>query len=312
MRENGIELSTIGFLSWVGLAYSLKFLWAPLVDKIDAPLLGRWLGRRRGWMLLAQIVVAVALVGMALVQPGRAADDRRRRARPVAGVRRAGAGGGVRLGDPGHRHRRLAHRERRQRRTAGLLDVDSRRSAIAPRCWSPTALILILAAHVGWSVSYEMMALLMGVGVAAVFMAREPAASVRAAATPHPALFTRAGPVRRDRRAVHRVLPRARQLGAADARGDQPVSPAGFRDGADGQSVLRRPGHRQGNRRRGARLVRAGGDDRRHRRRGPVRACGSASSPRCWSGAVLGPGSNLRSPTSRCTAPTRACSPRRW
>ena len=45
MRENGIELSTIGFLSWVGLAYSLKFLWAPLVDKLDAPLLGRWLGR---------------------------------------------------------------------------------------------------------------------------------------------------------------------------------------------------------------------------------------------------------------------------
>ena len=58
MRENGIELSTIGFLSWVGMAYSLKFLWAPLVDKIDAPVLGRWLGRRRGWMLLAQIVVA--------------------------------------------------------------------------------------------------------------------------------------------------------------------------------------------------------------------------------------------------------------
>src|SRR3546814_102138 len=41
MRENAIELSTIGFLSWVGLAYSLKFLWAPLVDKTNAPLFGR-------------------------------------------------------------------------------------------------------------------------------------------------------------------------------------------------------------------------------------------------------------------------------
>ena len=69
MRENAIELSTIGFLSWVGLAYSLKFLWAPLVDKLDAPLFGRWLGRRRGWMLLAQLVVAAALVGMAVVKP---------------------------------------------------------------------------------------------------------------------------------------------------------------------------------------------------------------------------------------------------
>ena len=69
MRENGIELSTIGFLSWVGLAYSLKFLWAPLIDKVDAPVLGRLLGRRRGWMLLAQLVVAAALIGMALVRP---------------------------------------------------------------------------------------------------------------------------------------------------------------------------------------------------------------------------------------------------
>jgi MFS family permease len=69
MRENGIELATIGFLSWVGLAYSLKFLWAPLVDRVDAPVLGRLLGRRRGWMLLSQLVVAAALVGMVLVEP---------------------------------------------------------------------------------------------------------------------------------------------------------------------------------------------------------------------------------------------------
>ena len=50
LREGGVELSAIGFLSWVGLAYSLKFLWAPVIDKVDAPILGRWLGRRRGWM----------------------------------------------------------------------------------------------------------------------------------------------------------------------------------------------------------------------------------------------------------------------
>ena len=70
MRENAIELSTIGFLSWVGVAYSLKFLWAPLVDRMDAPLLGRWLGRRRGWMLMSQVVVAAALAGMALIVAG--------------------------------------------------------------------------------------------------------------------------------------------------------------------------------------------------------------------------------------------------
>ena len=125
MRENAIELSTIGFLSWVGLAYSLKFLWAPLVDKTDAPLFGRWLGRRRGWMLLAQLVVAAALVGMALVQPREGQLVLAGIvARPVAGVRRAGAGGRVRLGHAGHRHRRLAHRERRQQRAAGPADLD--------------------------------------------------------------------------------------------------------------------------------------------------------------------------------------------
>ena len=133
------------------------------------------------------------------------------------------------------------------------------------------ALILILAAYVGWSVSYEMMALAMGVGLVATYLAREPAASLRAADRARLAADA-AGPVRRDRRPVHRVLQAARQLGAADAGGDQPVSPAGLRDGADGQSVLRRPGHRQGNRRRGARLVRAGRVGRRHRRRRPVRA----------------------------------------
>ncbi|HTL15154.1 MAG TPA: MFS transporter, partial [Thermomonas sp.] len=68
MRENGSELSAIGFLSWVGLAYTLKFLWAPIIDKTDVPLLGR-LGHRRGWMLLSQLVVALGLAGMAIVQP---------------------------------------------------------------------------------------------------------------------------------------------------------------------------------------------------------------------------------------------------
>src|ERR1700712_2586445 len=65
LRDEGIALTAIGFLSWVGLAYSLKFLWAPLLDRLNVPGLGR-LGRRRGWMALAQIVVAFGLVAMAL------------------------------------------------------------------------------------------------------------------------------------------------------------------------------------------------------------------------------------------------------
>src|SRR5215475_1692761 len=65
LRDVGTTLEAIGFLSWVGLAYSLKFLWAPLIDRLDAPIFGR-LGRRRGWMAIAQIVVGLAFVAMAI------------------------------------------------------------------------------------------------------------------------------------------------------------------------------------------------------------------------------------------------------
>ncbi|UQV17307.1 MFS transporter [Brevundimonas albigilva] len=68
LREYDVELAAIGFISWVGLAYSLKFLWAPLIDRLDVPLLGR-LGRRRGWMVLAQGLVGLSLVAMALIGP---------------------------------------------------------------------------------------------------------------------------------------------------------------------------------------------------------------------------------------------------
>src|SRR4026207_395633 len=60
LRDSGTTLAAIGFLSWVGLAYSLKFLWAPIVDRVDVPGFGR-LGRRRGWMLLSQLLVATGL-----------------------------------------------------------------------------------------------------------------------------------------------------------------------------------------------------------------------------------------------------------
>ena len=69
LREAGIDRSTIGFLSWVGLAYGFKWVWSPLVDRLPLPLLTRWLGRRRSWLLLAQLGVVAGLVGMALLDP---------------------------------------------------------------------------------------------------------------------------------------------------------------------------------------------------------------------------------------------------
>jgi len=69
LREAGIDRSTIGFLSWVGLAYGFKWVWAPLVDRLPVPPLTTLLGRRRGWLLLAQLGVIGGLAGMAFNDP---------------------------------------------------------------------------------------------------------------------------------------------------------------------------------------------------------------------------------------------------
>ncbi len=69
LREVGIERATIGMLSWVGIIYSIKFFWAPVVDRLPLPVLHRVLGRRRSWMLLAQFGIAVGLFNMAQLNP---------------------------------------------------------------------------------------------------------------------------------------------------------------------------------------------------------------------------------------------------
>ncbi len=69
LREAGIERSTIGFLSWVALAYAFKWIWSPLVDRLRLPWLTARLGRRRAWMLIAQVSVVVGLLGLSFADP---------------------------------------------------------------------------------------------------------------------------------------------------------------------------------------------------------------------------------------------------
>jgi MFS transporter, PAT family, beta-lactamase induction signal transducer AmpG len=69
LREAGIDRTTIGYLSWVGLAYGFKWAWAPLVDRLPLPLLTRRLGRRRSWLMAAQAAIVLGLVGMAMTDP---------------------------------------------------------------------------------------------------------------------------------------------------------------------------------------------------------------------------------------------------
>lgn len=182
MREGGSDLSAIGFLSWVGLAYSLKFLWAPLIDKTDVPLLGR-LGHRRGWMLLSQIVVAAALAGMAIVQPqgGLAVFGAMALVAAFASATQDIVidAWRIEIADDADELGLLTSGTQFGYRTA-LLVTD--------------ALILILAAYIGWSPSYWLMAALMGVGIlAALFLAREPAASQAPEVAQHAPLWTVSG-----------------------------------------------------------------------------------------------------------------------
>src|SRR5579859_4818839 len=63
LSDEHTSLTAIGVLSWVGIACSLKFLWAPVIDRVDLPLFKR-LGHWRGWMLFSQIVIALGLCAM--------------------------------------------------------------------------------------------------------------------------------------------------------------------------------------------------------------------------------------------------------
>jgi PAT family beta-lactamase induction signal transducer AmpG len=69
LRAEGVALSAIGFMSWVGIFISTKFLWAPFVDWIQLPWIGKRLGHRRSWMLLGQIFVTVGILCMAATGP---------------------------------------------------------------------------------------------------------------------------------------------------------------------------------------------------------------------------------------------------
>src|SRR6202051_4751462 len=71
MRESGVDLGTIGLFALVGTPYTLKFLWAPLVDALHVPFFTQQFGRRRGWLVFSQLLLIVAILLLALTDPAR-------------------------------------------------------------------------------------------------------------------------------------------------------------------------------------------------------------------------------------------------
>ena len=173
LREAGINRSTIGFLSWVGLAYGFKWCWAPLVDRLPIPGLTRGLGRRRSWLVLSQAMIVCGLVGMALNDPkvalmpsvwfavltafGSATQDIALDAYRIES------------GDADHQAALSAAYQTGYRIAmiwagAGVLWIAARAEVANPQNYDPN----------GWRVAYLVMAASMAVGFITVLFSREP------------------------------------------------------------------------------------------------------------------------------------------
>lgn len=162
LRDLGTSLAAITFISWVGLAYSLKFLWAPIVDRTSPPLLG-WLGRRRAWMLLSQAILALGILLMAF-ETG--ADNLILVGALALVVAFASATQDTVI--DAWRIEIAAGDEELKLLTSSY-QLGYRIAFLAS-----DALILIAAAHLGWQPSYIACAVAMLVGVFATLVATEP------------------------------------------------------------------------------------------------------------------------------------------
>ena len=177
LREAGIDRTTIGYLSWVGLAYGFKWVWAPLVDRMPIPLLTRWLGRRRSWLLLSQLTIMAALVGLALTDPRLALT-------PAVWCALAVAFGSATQDIALDAYRIESAETRRQAALAAAYQTGYRLAMI----WAGAGALWIAArAEVvgggtyqqgAWQVAYLTMAASMLLGVATVLLSPEPAARV--------------------------------------------------------------------------------------------------------------------------------------
>jgi PAT family beta-lactamase induction signal transducer AmpG len=162
LRDEHTSLTTIGFLSWVGIVYSLKFLWAPVMDRVDLPLFKR-LGHRRGWMMFSQIVVGLALFAM------------------------GGTGTQAGLGRLGALALVVAFASSTQdivvdawriestddKEEQGLL-ASAYQFSYRLALLATDSLILIVAAAVGWRMSYGIYGACMAVGIITTCFAKEP------------------------------------------------------------------------------------------------------------------------------------------
>ncbi len=172
LREAGIDRTTIGYLSWIGLAYGFKWAWSPLVDRLRLPLLTRTFGRRRAWLLLAQVGIVVGLVGMALTDP---AQDLNRIVQFAILVAFASATQDIAL----DAYRIEAVKVEWQAAMAATYQTGYRLAMIVASAgvlWIAASVDLSEATYEQspWQLAYLIMAGMMGVGIIATLIISEP------------------------------------------------------------------------------------------------------------------------------------------
>ncbi|MEQ8859568.1 MAG: MFS transporter [Pseudomonadales bacterium] len=165
LTEAGVSRTAIGLFSWVGITYSIKVLWSPVVDRLELPLLHRLLGRRRGWILLAQFAIAGGLAGMAYTDP---TVDLGRMAAFAVLVAFGSATQDVAI----DAWRIEAAPAERQAAMAATYVFGYRLALLAGGAGA-----LLIATVLSWTGVYLCMAGLMAVGMVAVLGSREPAST---------------------------------------------------------------------------------------------------------------------------------------
>jgi len=170
LRDEGTSLAAIGFIMWCGLAWTFKFLWAPLIDRTSAPFLAI-LGRRRSWMLLAQTIIGAGLMTMGVIGTSHGLV-----VLGILAVIVATAGATQDVVIDAWRIETASNLEE-----LGVLTscyTFGYRAAIL----ATDAIILIVATRIGWNASYVFYGALLGIGISACLMAAEPFAEKKALA----------------------------------------------------------------------------------------------------------------------------------
>ncbi len=163
LRDEHTTLMAIGFISWVGIAYSLKFLWAPLLDRTRVPVLGL-LGRRRGWILLTQIFVGAGLIAMAILGTAHGLG--------ILGAVALVVAFSASTQDTANDAWRIESSKNSD--DLGLL-TSAYTFGFRTALLGTEAIILPIAQRIGWNASYAVYGLLIFVGIIACLCATEPA-----------------------------------------------------------------------------------------------------------------------------------------